>query len=289
MMAIMIKLCILSFLSLPLYSQIIPEDKLYKSMKDYINALPDKNNEPVFGVLSLPRHEYDPSVKSGQVIEATYVKFLEMSGAQVVPISLNNTYEEIDTLLSLVNGVLFTGGTADFWVNNNSKVPVLSEYASKGCYIYEKVKKFNDRYHFFPLWGTCLGFELIHVCANNQYETIGNFYGNPAYTQTHQFSGHAYNSVLFSYNGYEHGEKIISILEHKNASLLGHNFGISPKLYLRQNNLTENFMILSIMKDRAGEEFVGIIEAKKYPIFGVQFHPEINIFKFTKDVYTYSN
>ena len=40
-----------------------------------------------------------------------------------------------------------------------------------------------------------------------------------------------------------------------------------------------------ILYDHENQEFIGMIEAKNAPIFGVQFHPEKNSFEFFKEVY----
>ena len=68
-------------------------------------------------------------------------------------------------------------------------------------------------------------------------------------------------------------------------SLLAHHFGISPETYAKYSKLAEAFQILSTMTDLDGKEFVAMIESKKYPIYAVQFHPEVNPFDFSKPVY----
>jgi len=50
-----------------------------------------------------PRSEYS-------FIPASYVKYLEMAGARVVPIYYDAPKEYYDNLLTKLNGVLFTGG-----------------------------------------------------------------------------------------------------------------------------------------------------------------------------------
>ena len=46
-------------------------------------------------------------------IAASYVKWIESAGGRVVPIPYNiPTVEELDTLLSKINGVLMPGGDA---------------------------------------------------------------------------------------------------------------------------------------------------------------------------------
>lgn len=80
-----------------------------------INFLPDVTNSPVFGVLNLKSsYTLKDYPNATHYIQSSYVKFLEMSGAQVVPIKLTDNYEEIDKILKMVNGVLFTGGDNPF-------------------------------------------------------------------------------------------------------------------------------------------------------------------------------
>lgn len=255
-----------------------------------INKLPDVTMEPVFGILTQPLaytldSKFPDLNNQTQYIGSSYVKYLEMSGARVVPISLNSTYKEIDILLSQVNGVFFTGGDYPFWVNSSQTPELTPEYAAIGCYIYEQVKRFNELNNFFPLWGTCLGFELIHVCANNQFGTIGNFNGEPAYTAVHHFTRAARSSAIFTYLSPRYGKEMMKIFSTKKVSLLGHRLGISPETYKKYDKLRDMFEILSTMQDLSGSEFIGVIEGKDYPIFGIQFHPEKNSFEFLKPIY----
>lgn len=62
---------------------------------------------------------------------------------------------------------------------NSSNIPIYSpDYSAKGCYLYDLVKKANNQGKFYPLWGTCLGFQLLHICANNQFATYGDLMEN---------------------------------------------------------------------------------------------------------------
>lgn len=66
--------------------------------------------QPVIGIYT---QDYDDDTNFNSVktyIPASYRKFLEMAGAQVIPIFYRQSYDEIESLLSKINGILFPGG-----------------------------------------------------------------------------------------------------------------------------------------------------------------------------------
>ena len=67
---------------------------------------------------------------------------------------------------------------------------------------------------------------------------------------------------LFTDVSAEYGREIMWILSHKKVSLLSHCLGVSPKSYHNYEKLREMLNVLSIMHDKSGSSFVGIIEAK---------------------------
>lgn len=40
-------------------------------------------------------------------------------------------------------------------------------FAYNARYILEKAMAAHDSGDYFPIWGTCLGFELLHLVVNN--------------------------------------------------------------------------------------------------------------------------
>jgi len=54
-----------------------------------------------------------------------------------------------------------------------------------------------------------------------------------------------------------------------------HQFGILPEKYDKYPILKDYFIINSLSQDIDGKTFVNSVEGKKYPIYGVQFHPEM--------------
>ncbi len=82
-----------------------------------------------------------------------------MSGAQVVPILAYSNQSDIAALLPKLNGVLFPGGGVEFNINNR--------WTSNANFIFQYAIKQNDAGNVFPVWGTCLGIQLLGFLTNN--------------------------------------------------------------------------------------------------------------------------
>lgn len=72
------------------------------------------NQRPIIGVYTQSDTDDEPKLTSSATfqtyIAASYIKFVEMSGAQVVPIFAYSDQSYITNLLPKLNGVLFPGG-----------------------------------------------------------------------------------------------------------------------------------------------------------------------------------
>lgn len=62
----------------------------------------------------------------------------------------------------MIKRVLLPGGSTFFNHTNG--------YAESGAYIYKIAKRLNDNGVHFPLFGICLGFELLLYVSNNNGE-----------------------------------------------------------------------------------------------------------------------
>src|SRR5687768_15658996 len=80
-------------------------------------------------------------------IMTPYVQFMESAGARVVPLIMGEPEEVTLEKLRKLDGVLMPGGGGDYY-----------DY---GEFIYKYIKDQNDIGHYYPLWGTCLGFEFL--------------------------------------------------------------------------------------------------------------------------------
>ncbi|CAG9313949.1 unnamed protein product [Blepharisma stoltei] len=242
---------------------------------------PQGDFRPVIGILSVPIFPYNTwNTTATTYLAASYIKYVEMGGARVVPIRSDSSFAELDFLFPRLNGILFPGGTIYMFDNSTYPVPTLgADFAAKACYLYNKVKQANDNGIYYPLWGTCMGFETIQVCENIEYATLGNFNGEPAYIRSNNFTKLAKDSYIFEALGKHYGDIIRETMSKKETSLLSHIHGIPTSIYTYQNNLTSFYNVLSTMHDKSGNPFIAMIEAKNYPIYGTQFHPEKNIYE----------
>ena len=230
------------------------------------------NDRPVIGVLSLPNKPQDLVQQGTSCIPSSYVQWLEAAGARVIPLKVDSTLEVVKSLLSKVNGVLFTGGNSEFW-----KDSTLTTYAKMGCDIYDLVLKANDLGKYTPIWGTAEGFQLITLCASQKSkQVITSFNGQPGYVQVSELTADGSSSKIFSARK---GDQVMNILKNDKITYLQHSQGISPDKFVTFSTLLSAFKVLSTQKDLNGASFVSIIEGKNYPIYGVMFNPEKNVYE----------
>jgi gamma-glutamyl hydrolase len=211
---------------------------------------------PIIGIVS------HPIAKHGEYISASYVKWVEMGGGRVVPIPYNAPKEYLQSLVPQLNGILFMGGAAD--VNDAHR------------YIYQLAIELNDKGVYYPVWGTCLGFEwLLQITAQDPKALNGGL-DSENITLPLNFTSLAPQSKLFN----TMGKQMYSWLAEKPITLNNHQQGMTPQRFAEYPKLTEFYNILSTNFDRQGVEFISAFEAKKYPIYAVQFHPEKNSFEY---------
>mmetsp|Transcript_11220 Transcript_11220/g.20788 ORF Transcript_11220/g.20788 Transcript_11220/m.20788 type:complete len:321 (+) Transcript_11220:32-994(+) len=224
------------------------------------------NNYPIIGIFTQPSTSSDPNCEGNCLyLAASYVKQMESAGARVVPINYYADKEELDHLFESLNGFLFPGGGASF--------------PSSAQYIFDKTKEANDNDDFMPLWGTCMGFQWLLICATEDQNILDPNDGTQmdAYniSLSLDFTDAAASSKLLS----KAPQEVYRILDSQNVTMNNHHYGIYTEHFKETEALTSFYDLLSTNEDRQGVEFVSTIEAFKYPIFGTQWHPEKNSFE----------
>ena len=234
------------------------------------------NDRPVIGILTLPEYPQNGGSfpKETTFIHAQYVKFVEQAGAVAVPIHYNNSFAETEYILNHINGVLFTGGAVGFIDETTGK---LSQLAITAKHIFHKVQQLNDKGVNFPLWGTCMGHQLLMFLANDNESPL-------SFTDAYETN----DKLIYHFDDYKK-TKLFSdfpgdlILKGKNQPLTAnfHHFGVLTKTFNdSKNQMNKFFRLLATSTDTKGVSYVANTEAYKYPIFTSQYHPEITEYTF---------
>lgn len=227
-------------------------------------ALPPASNpRPIIGVVSQPNDGEGPGVLT--YVPAAYVKFLESAGARVLPVPYDAPESELQTLLASLNGLLFTGGGL-------SLAPE-TPFFKAASFMWKYAMQANDKGDYFPIWGTCQGFQLESalVLGNNSLVQDGFDSENLPLAlnltegwQTSRLLGGAPDGVM-------------NTLTKVNSTINLHHEGVTPASW--RAHLSSFFKVLSTNQDRKGREFISMWEAINYPFYGVQFHPERSLFE----------
>ncbi|XP_069478221.1 gamma-glutamyl hydrolase [Ambystoma mexicanum] len=218
------------------------------------------NDRPIIGILAQETHFGHLLHYGSSYIAASYVKTLESVGARAMPIRINLTEAEYEHIFNSINGVLFPGGGVDLKT---------SEYARAANIFYNLALKANDRGDYFPIWGTCLGFEqLTYITSGENVLTI---------TKTEDvalplnFTTAPEKSRIFR----DCPKDVLKALASKPITANFHDWSLSLQNYTSNEKLKNFYKVVSTNTD-GHLEFVSTMEAYKYPIYGVQWHPEKN-------------
>lgn len=227
---------------------------------------PTINNRPIIGVLAQHLHYEDFPIPGDSYVSASYVKYLEMAGARVVPIKINTPEDELVKIFSSINGVLFPGG--DSYVLD-------SPYQRSAEFAFDFAIKEAKNGRDFPIWGTCLGMQQLSVLAAKTDVILSDSKGTwdtamPLRILTND------SSLLKNMPS-----KIFNILTTKNVTYNAHYNCVAVESYNENKDLNNFFSVVSTNIDAAGKTFLSTIEARKYPIYATQWHPEMNMFEFT--------
>lgn len=112
----------------------------------------DGYRPPIIGVLTEVLRDYKRFTTERHLhIAASYVKWLEASGAQVMPVLLNQDDSYYERIFQQTNGLLFPGG--DNLLDPYKSTPMM--VAAKK--LYKLAVDANQHGDHYPIWGTCLG------------------------------------------------------------------------------------------------------------------------------------
>ncbi|XP_016891829.1 gamma-glutamyl hydrolase isoform X2 [Cynoglossus semilaevis] len=221
------------------------------------------NDRPIIGVLAQENLPEDIFAQGSSYIAASYVKYLEGSGARVAPIRINLTEAEYTKLFQSINGLLLPGGDVDIET---------SEYSRAAKILYKLALKANNDQDYFPIWGTCQGFQQLSVfTANKNLLTLTD---TKSVALPLNFTREARSSRLF--RGFP--KDLLQALAEENITSNFHSWSLSMQNFSQNSKLKKFYQILSTNTD-GKTEFISSMEAYRYPFYAVQYHPEKSPFE----------
>ena len=178
-----------------------------------------------------------------------YIDWFEKNGINVIIIPEDTT--EHEKYFKMVNGLLISGGAIgeDRIIPNN----ILN------CVRTFVLLSLRD---YFPIWGNCFGFQLL-VCLIGGCKKLDIHHANGMYPIK------TFKSRMFTH----FTSRNIHTLEHSKSTFHNHDYGFSLHDF-NNVHIRRFYNISATAIDDNNKEYVAAIEAKYYPIYGTQFHPE---------------
>jgi len=246
-------------------------------------ALTQTPPRPIIGIVTIPTSDtytdYPPD--SWSYFPASYVKFIESGGAQVVPIQYDLPEDKIIFLLQRLNGVLFTGGDAAMAYPNGTLTRIGQALNTVVNYVVQQ----NTDGKFYPLWGTCMGFEAIGGLLQRNFSILTpDCNGCQKVNKNNEFNLY-YQSRLFK--GLD--QDLVKAMQTGNISLFAHTSMFHADTFQKAYPLKEILTPVTFSYDNSGVKYVSSYESPRMPIYGTQFHQEKHTFEWKSGYYINHN
>lgn len=219
-----------------------------------------------------------PSPHCTGYVAASYVSWIRAAGARAAPLVHTWPQSRVRTTLRQLSGVLLPGGTGSV------------AYTDAVKFIIEEVAALNRQGAYLPLWGTCLGFEIIvlwsaspsilagAVGSKNDAETSAGILTKlPAIQRNLRLeltdAGRA--GPMFDDAHIPGASRIAGWFETMNISYNEHNYSFPLDRWLANSNVTSRWEVVATSDAGLGP-FVTLASGREgwLPFFGSQQHPE---------------
>ena len=257
--------------------------KTKKIRKRYARKERDKRTiygkNPVIGVVSIP-NTFGKHKRTHSYIPESYVKWLQMSGAQVVPLQYDLPPTILKYILRQCNGVLFIGGQVDEHMISREYY----DFMQTMKIIFNFIRAENNRGNHYPIFAICLGFEILamldinpNVIAiekkYNKYLGISNVKARNYVAKNIFLPKKSALSSIFTPQEKKYQATHPVVYENH-----GLGFLLSAP-YMKEYLKKWDVLAIAHENKKNGRKYVNILEYKKYPFYGVQFHPEKVLFE----------
>ena len=186
-------------------------------------------------------------------VENSYLRWLQASGADLIAVHSWTPQEEIDFLLSKVNGVLFQG--------NPNKININSDYYKIIKYIYQKVIEINNSGVKMPIISIGDDASLLSsIIAGDDTTMITNLNYPILHPSNINLFSYIDKTIIFK----EFEQEDMKALEEENILPNNLNRFITVTNFMKNFYLNQKFNIIATSKSDNGVEYVSVLEGKKY-------------------------
>ncbi|XP_061755375.1 gamma-glutamyl hydrolase isoform X4 [Nerophis ophidion] len=206
------------------------------------------NDRPVTGILTQIVSDAAMKPYGSTYIPASYVKYIESAGSRVMPIKLTLTTAEYENIFRRINGLLLIGGASNLET---------SDFARVSKIFYQLALKANDAGDFFPIWGTCLGMQLLTVLVAGQNLLTKATAENVALPLN--LTPAAYTSRMFE--GFP--KELMEAVQREPLTGHFHHYGLTVKAFKNNEKLQGFFTIISTNTGESGVDFVSTFEGRR--------------------------
>ena len=209
----------------------------------------------MIGIISAPVENNNINC-AHSYLYTSYIHWVEMSGENAVIIPYDINENDLEIMLKRINGIIWVGGGMSNKKNHTQQQEDKLLNTLFICYTYAMSE--NDKGNYYPIWGVCLGLDILIMFVTNEAKTIRSsiksypLYGNYPFHFTNISS------------------KIKQWFPKPLQKIMAtHNCVNHHHIFANDTVPRDKVKIVSMQG-----KFINCIEFIHYPFYGTQFHPE---------------
>lgn len=145
------------------------------------------------------------------------------------------------------------------------------------AYILQYANKKNKEGVIYPVWATCLGYETL------MYLTSGSDDNTTVFTEVFGQGGLTCPQIIQSNDSVLlrslNEEEYIGATTGKGIFFYHHTWSVTLENFKKNTKWNDMWNLISTSVTRDNVQFLSTLEAKEYPYFLTQYHPEKNAFE----------
>ena len=119
----------------------------------------------MIGIITAPNVKQDLDCGQSQ-LKLAYFHWIEMADEQAMIIPYDISEDDLLIILQRIQGIVWVGGEIE-----NTKTHTTKQYTTllnTLFYCYQYAIRENNNGNYYPIWGTCLGFDILLMFANQK-------------------------------------------------------------------------------------------------------------------------